>query len=89
MEAAHERDPDVLRASLRAGTLVICPLIALLQWQSEIARFTAPGALKVRLSFTLMMPGPPDRRHCLLFVLTRSSSTTGRTERAWRRSSGR
>lgn len=43
-EADHGRAPN---AKLRAGTLVICPLIALLQWQSEIARFTAEGALKV------------------------------------------
>ena len=33
---------------MRGGTLVICPLIALLQWQSEILRFTKEGSLKVR-----------------------------------------
>lgn len=31
----------------RGGTLVVCPTIALKQWQSEIARFVKPGTLKV------------------------------------------
>lgn len=31
----------------RGGTLVVCPTIALKQWQSEIARFVKPGVLKV------------------------------------------
>jgi len=31
----------------RAGTLVICPVIALSQWKSEIEKFTAPGTLSV------------------------------------------
>ncbi len=43
-EADHGRTPNPKR---RAGTLVVCPLIALLQWQSEIARFTAEKSLKV------------------------------------------
>ena len=43
-EASHGRQPDPKK---RGGTLVICPLIAMLQWQSEIARFTREGALKV------------------------------------------
>ena len=30
------------------ATLVICPLVAVIQWRSEIARYTAPGALKVQ-----------------------------------------
>ncbi|GAX83352.1 hypothetical protein CEUSTIGMA_g10777.t1 [Chlamydomonas eustigma] len=29
------------------ATLVICPVVAIIQWTQEIARFTAPGALKV------------------------------------------
>jgi hypothetical protein len=29
------------------ATLVICPLVAVLQWRQEIERFTAPGTLKV------------------------------------------
>eukprot|EP00891_Asterochloris_glomerata_P007270 jgi/Astpho2/7270/e_gw1.00113.3.1_t len=29
------------------ATLVVCPLVAVIQWRQEIARFTAPGALKV------------------------------------------
>ncbi len=32
---------------MRGGTLVVCPLVALIQWQAEIAKFTQPGALKV------------------------------------------
>ena len=31
----------------RAGTLVICPVIALSQWKSEIEKFTEAGTLKV------------------------------------------
>ena len=31
----------------RAGTLVICPVIALLQWKSEIEKFTEDGTLTV------------------------------------------
>ena len=31
----------------RAGTLVVCPLIALSQWKSEIENFTAPNTLSV------------------------------------------
>lgn len=31
----------------RAGTLVICPMIALSQWKTEIENFTEPGALTV------------------------------------------
>ena len=29
------------------ATLVICPLVAVIQWRQEIARYTAPGTLKV------------------------------------------
>ena len=31
----------------RAGTLVICPVIALTQWKTEIEKFTEPGSLSV------------------------------------------
>jgi len=31
----------------RAGTLVVCPLIALSQWKTEIEKFTAPNSLSV------------------------------------------
>lgn len=34
-------------AGSRGGTLVVCPTIALKQWQSELARFVKPGILKV------------------------------------------
>eukprot|EP00963_Diacronema_lutheri_P002930 scaffold239_cov382-Pavlova_lutheri.AAC.5 len=30
-----------------SATLVICPLVALIQWKNEIAKFTKPGALQV------------------------------------------
>lgn len=29
------------------ATLVLCPVVAIIQWRQEIARYTAPGALKV------------------------------------------
>ncbi len=29
------------------ATLVICPVVAVIQWRQEIARFTAPGSVKV------------------------------------------
>ena len=34
-------------AGSRGGTLVVCPTIALKQWQSELVRFVKPGTLKV------------------------------------------
>jgi hypothetical protein len=43
-ELAHERSPDPKR---RGGTLVVCPLVALLQWESEVLRFTKENSLKV------------------------------------------
>ena len=33
------------------ATLVVCPLVAVIQWRQEIARFTSPGTLKVGLLF--------------------------------------
>lgn len=30
------------------ATLVVCPVVAVIQWRGEIARYTEPGALKVR-----------------------------------------
>lgn len=30
------------------ATLVICPLVAVIQWGQEIAKFTEPGSVKVR-----------------------------------------
>ncbi|KDD74423.1 hypothetical protein H632_c1324p0, partial [Helicosporidium sp. ATCC 50920] len=41
--------PDVpLEGSLASNaTLVVCPLVAVIQWRGEIAAHTAPGALKV------------------------------------------
>lgn len=34
-------------AGPRGGTLVVCPTIAIKQWQSELARFVKPGVLQV------------------------------------------
>ena len=31
------------------ATLVVCPVVAVIQWRDEIARYVAPGALKVLL----------------------------------------
>lgn len=33
------------------ATLVVCPLVAVLQWRQEIERFTTPGTLKVRQNY--------------------------------------
>jgi DNA repair protein RAD16 len=33
----------------RAGTLVICPLIALLQWKTEIEKFSQDGSISVKI----------------------------------------
>lgn len=38
------------------ATLVVCPLVAVIQWRQEIARFTAPGALKVGLLRRVLQP---------------------------------
>lgn len=35
------------------ATLVICPVVAVIQWRQEIARYIEPGFLKVTLSQTL------------------------------------
>jgi SNF2-related domain len=34
-------------SAARAGTLVVCPLIAISQWKSEIEKFSAPGTVSV------------------------------------------
>ncbi|CAD7701108.1 unnamed protein product, partial [Ostreobium quekettii] len=38
---------DVAVSACCGTTLVVCPLVAVIQWRQEIARFTTPGALKV------------------------------------------
>ena len=45
-DARHGADP---RKTPRASTLVVVPTIALRQWQMEISRFTAEGALTVKV----------------------------------------
>lgn len=42
-----EEESDGPPVGPRGGTLVVCPTIAIKQWQSELARFVKPGTLKV------------------------------------------
>lgn len=50
--AGAARCADRGRGSHWCGaTLVVCPLVAVIQWRNEIARYTTPGTLKVRLGF--------------------------------------
>ena len=39
----------VERSKPRGGTLVVVPVVAMGQWQAEIARFTSAGALRVKI----------------------------------------
>lgn len=39
--------PKKNKPGTRAGTLVVCPLIALSQWKSEIEKFTEPNTLSI------------------------------------------
>lgn len=41
------------------ATLVICPLVAVIQWRQEIARYVAPNALRVSKN---ICPSPPHPR---------------------------
>ncbi len=45
-EAADTAASDSM--SCCGATLVVCPLVAVIQWRQEIARFTAAGTVKVR-----------------------------------------
>ncbi|GMF13366.1 unnamed protein product [Phytophthora lilii] len=54
LENVREKNPSTGKASkgrssssVRGGTLVICPLVAVMQWKSEIERFVEPGHLSV------------------------------------------
>jgi hypothetical protein len=47
------------------ATLVICPLVAVIQWGQEIARFTAPGTLKVRQQHVWCCASAWLTCHCL------------------------
>ncbi|MEW5314236.1 MAG: hypothetical protein WDW38_005748 [Sanguina aurantia] len=47
MDQAPQAQPQEVGLAFCKATLVICPVVAILQWRSEIARFTAPGTLKV------------------------------------------
>ncbi|CAM9136543.1 unnamed protein product [Ectocarpus fasciculatus] len=46
-KSEEEMGPGGASKEARGGTLVVCPTIALKQWQSELARFVKPGVLKV------------------------------------------
>ncbi len=46
MEVSMGRTPDL---SKRGGTLVICPMVAMLQWRTELEKFVKPGTLRVIL----------------------------------------
>ena len=39
--------PKKGQAAARAGTLVICPVIAVTQWKAEIEKFTEPGTFTI------------------------------------------
>ena len=39
--------PKKQNQAARAGTLVICPVIALTQWKAELEKFTAPGTFTI------------------------------------------
>mmetsp|Transcript_8714 Transcript_8714/g.38802 ORF Transcript_8714/g.38802 Transcript_8714/m.38802 type:complete len:888 (-) Transcript_8714:2404-5067(-) len=54
--ARRKRDKD---PSLSKTTLVVCPLVALSQWQSEIKKFTEKGALSVLLYHGPKRPADP------------------------------
>lgn len=43
-------DPPGPNGHYGRATLVICPLVAVIQWRQEIARYVAPNALKVHCS---------------------------------------
>eukprot|EP00531_Pseudo-nitzschia_arenysensis_P016971 CAMPEP_0116148846 /NCGR_PEP_ID=MMETSP0329-20121206/18598_1 /TAXON_ID=697910 /ORGANISM="Pseudo-nitzschia arenysensis, Strain B593" /LENGTH=1297 /DNA_ID=CAMNT_0003645053 /DNA_START=67 /DNA_END=3960 /DNA_ORIENTATION=+ len=44
---AVKKKKGVAPIGVRAGTLVVCPLIALYQWKEEIEKFTKPDALTI------------------------------------------
>eukprot|EP01084_Bolivina_argentea_P145357 254789_1 len=46
MEESMGRTPDL---SKRGGTLVICPMIAMLQWRTELEKFVKPGIFRITL----------------------------------------
>ena len=45
-------DPSGPNGPYSRATLVICPLVAVIQWRQEIARYVAPNALKVSYANT-------------------------------------
>lgn len=69
----HDRE---VNPKMRAGTLVVCPLIALLQWQSEIAKFTLEGSLKVGDDGTYFASCQKNKAKNVLLMHARVSSPT-------------
>ncbi len=66
-EAGPSRAPGAVAGDARRGeygraTLVICPLVAVIQWGQEIERFVAPNTLKVCAPPRRADP-PPLGRH--------------------------
>ena len=62
-----DKDHDgEINPKMRAGTLVVCPLIALLQWQSEIAKFTQEGSLKVCVVYFVHTVWVDVSLHCFI-----------------------
>ena len=48
------------------ATLVVCPLVAVLQWRQEIERFTKPNTLKACL-FVIDVPSKDTCLRCGIF----------------------
>ena len=44
---AGPSEGDAASGGFARATLVVCPLVAVLQWRQEIERFTLPDTLKV------------------------------------------
>mmetsp|Transcript_12990 Transcript_12990/g.39320 ORF Transcript_12990/g.39320 Transcript_12990/m.39320 type:complete len:1245 (-) Transcript_12990:283-4017(-) len=60
----------VARSGWARATLVVCPLVAVIQWQSEIARFTAPGTVKVVVYHGQKRTSDPEELGAADVVLT-------------------
>lgn len=56
-------DPSGPNGPYSRATLVICPLVAVIQWRQEIARYVAPNALRVNDTTPPFPPAPPPPPH--------------------------
>lgn len=61
-------------ASCHRATLVICPVVAIIQWRQEIARYTTPGALKVFVYHGAKRNADPKQMAAADVVLTTYST---------------